>query len=57
MASATPSPFNPVISMRAAIMDSYLLSGQYRLLGGQQVARSAFRARLTAIVSIALLAS
>jgi hypothetical protein len=35
----------------------YLLSGQYRSLGDQQLAVSAFRARLAAIVSIVAFAS
>jgi hypothetical protein len=35
----------------------YLLSGQYRSLGDRQLAGSAFRARLAAIVSIGLFAS
>ena len=35
----------------------YLLSGEYRSLGDRQLARSAFRARLAAIVSIVMLAS
>ena len=35
----------------------YLLSGEYRLLGDGQLAASAFRARLAAIVSVAAFAS
>ncbi len=35
----------------------YLLSGEYRLLGDGQLALSAFRARLAAIVSVAAFAS
>ena len=35
----------------------YLLSGEYRLLGDRQLAASALRARLAAIVSIAAFAS
>jgi hypothetical protein len=35
----------------------YLLSGEYRSLGDGRLARSAFRARLAAIVSVVMLAS
>jgi hypothetical protein len=35
----------------------YLLSGEYRSLGDRQLTRSAFRARLAAIVSIGLFVS